>query len=88
MEVTGNYHAPTVCSLCNSGFYVSVVNAMLVHSYEINSLRWGKTDKKDMIKLANYGFDHWLTLPRYIPEDDVQPMMKTTYWQYQHCAKV
>ena len=50
--------------------YVSVVNAMLVHSYGNNSLRRAKTDKKDAIKLANYGLDHWLTLPRYIPEDE------------------
>ena len=39
------------------------MNAMLVHSYGNNSLRRAKTDKKDAIKLANYGLDHWLTLP-------------------------
>ena len=47
-----------------------------------------KTDKKDAIKLANYGLDHWLTLPRYIPEDDIRLILKTTYRQYQQCAKV
>ena len=49
-EATGNYHLPVASFLYDSGFYVSVV----------------KTDKKDAVKLANYGLDHWLTLPRYI----------------------
>ena len=88
MEATGNYHLPVASFLHDSGFYVSVVNAMLVHSYGNNSLRRAKTDKKDAIKLANYGLDHWLALPRYIPEDEVRLMLKTTYRQYQQCAKV
>ena len=33
MEATGNYHLPVASFLCDSGFYVSVVNAMLVHGY-------------------------------------------------------
>ena len=59
MEATGNYHLPVAYFL-----YVSVVNAMLVHGYGNNSLRRAKTDKEDAIKLANYGLDHWLALPR------------------------
>ncbi len=88
MEATGNYHAPIAYFLCDSGFYVSVVNAMLVHSYGNNSLRRAKTDKKDAMKLANYGLDHWMTLPRYIPENEVRFMLKTTYRQYLQCSKV
>ena len=88
MEATRNYHIPVACFLHDCGFYVSVVNAMLVHGYGNNSLRRAKTDKKDAIKLANYGLGHWLMLPRYIPEDDMRFMLKTTYRQYQQCAKV
>ena len=88
MEATGNYHLPVANFLHDCGLYVSVVNAILVHSYGNNSLRRAKTDKKDAIKLANYGLDHWLALPRYIPEDEVRLMLKTTYRQYQQCAKV
>ena len=54
MESTGNYHAPVAWLLHGAGLYVSVVNAMLVHDYGNNSLRRGKTDKKDAVKLANY----------------------------------
>ena len=88
MEATGNYHLPVANFLYDSGFHVCVVNAMLIHGYGNNSLRRVKTDKKDAIKLANYGLDHWLVLPRYIPEDNVRLMLKTTYRQYQQCAKV
>ena len=49
MEATGNDHLPVASFLYDSGFYVSVVNAMLVHGYGNNSLRWAKTDKKDAI---------------------------------------
>ena len=69
-------------------FFVSVVNAMLVHDYGNNSLRRAKTDKKDAVKLANYGLDHWLTLPRYIPEEDTRLMLKICYRQYQQYSKV
>ena len=88
MEATGNYHAPIALALQGAGFYVSIVNAILVHDYGNNSLRRAKTDKKDAIKLANYGLDHWLTLPRYVPEEDTRRMLKTCYRQYQQYTKV
>ncbi len=88
MESTGNYHAPVAWLLHGAGLYVSVVNAMLVHDYGNNSLRRAKTDKKDAVKLANYGLDHWLTLPRYVPEEDTRLMLKTCYRQYQQYSKV
>ncbi len=88
MEATGNYHLPIAWMLNDSGFYVSVVNAMLVHNYGNNSLRRAKTDKKDAIKLANYGLDHWLALPKYVPEEDTRLMLKNCYRQYQQSSKV
>ena len=88
MEATGNYHAPVALALEGAGLYVSVVNAILVHDYGNNSLRRAKTDKKDAIKLANYGLDHWLTLPRYVPEEDNRALLKNCYRQYQRYSKV
>ena len=88
MESTGNYHAPVAWLLHDAGLYVSVVNAMLVHDYGNNSLRRAKTDKKDAIKLANYGLDHWLSLPRYFPEEDTRLMLKNCYRQYQQYSKL
>ena len=88
MESTGNYLTPVAWLLHDAGLYVSVVNAMLVHDYGNNSLRRAKTDKKDAVKLANYGLDHWLTLPRYVPEEDTRLLLKNCYRQYQQYSKV
>ena len=88
MESTGNYHTPVAWLLHDAGLYVSVVNAMLVHDYGNNSLRRAKTDKKDAVKLANYGLDHWLTLPRYVPEEDTRLLLKNCYRQDQQYSKV
>jgi len=88
MEHTGNYHAPIARVLSDAGLYVSAVNAKLVHDYGNNSLRRTKTDKKDALKLANYALDHWLSLPRYVPEEDTRLMLKNCYRQYEQYTKL
>ena len=88
MESTGNYHLPIARALHDAGFYVSVVNALLVHNYKNNSLRKVKTDKKDAIKLANYGLDQWLALPKYVPEEDTRLLLKKYNRQHQEYVKV
>lgn len=88
MEATGNYHLPIAIALHEAGIYVSVVNAMLVHDYGNNTLRHAKTDKKDAIKLANYGLDRWLNLPRFSPEEKIRMQLKTCYRQYQQYSKI
>ena len=88
MEATGNYHTPVAKLLHDAGLYVSVVNAKLVHGYGNNDLRRVKTDKKDAVKLANYGLDRWLTLPRYITEEDTRLLLKNCYRQYRQYSKV
>ena len=88
MEATGNYHAPVAKLLHDAGLYVSVINAKLVHGYGNNDLRRVKTDKKDSVKLANYGLDRWLTLTRYVPEEDTRLLLKNCYRQYRQYSKV
>lgn len=88
MEATGNYHLPIAQALHNAGLYVSVVNAKLIHNYGNDELRRVKTDKKDAIKLANYGIDKWLKLPRYIPEENTRLLLKSCYRQYRQYSKV
>ena len=88
MEATGNYHAPVAWLLHDAGLYVSVVNAKLVRGYGNNDLRHVKTDRKDAVKLANYGLDRWLTLPRYVPEEDTRLLLKSCYRQYRQYSKV
>lgn len=88
MEATGNYHLLIAMALHEAGLYVSVVNAMLVHDYGNNMLRRAKTDKKDAIKLANYGLDRWLTLVKFTPEEENRMLLKTCYRQYRQYFKL
>jgi transposase len=88
MEATGNYHVPVAQMLHNAGLYVSIVNPKLVHNYGNNNLRRVKTDRKDAVKLANYGLDRWLSLPRYVPEEETRLLLKNCYRQYQQYSKV
>lgn len=88
MEATGYYHMPVAKLLHDAGLYVSIVNAKLVHGYGNNDLRRIKTDRKDAVKLANYGLDRWLTLPRYVPEENTRLLLKNCYRQYRQYSKV
>lgn len=88
MEATGSYHLPIAWLLNHAGFYVSVVNPILIHGYGNNSVRRGKTDKKDALKIAGYGLQYWADLPRYVPEDPARQLLKTCYRQYQEYSKV
>jgi len=88
MEATGNYHLPVAWMLHDAGIYVSVVNAMLIHNYGNNTIRKGKTDKKDAQKIANYAIDNWTDLPQYFPEEDIRLMLKSCYRQYEHFSKI
>ena len=45
MEHTGMYWRPVAMALKQAGFFVSVVNAILIHRFSDNSLRKVKTDK-------------------------------------------
>lgn len=83
MEYTGNYHAPIANALYEAGFFVSVINPLLIHDYGNNSLRRAKTDKKDALKIAAYALDRWLDLPKYIPEDETRQILKIYHRQSQ-----
>lgn len=48
------YWRPIVLELKRVGFFVNVVNAMLIHDFSDNSIRKVKTDKADSMKIANY----------------------------------
>ena len=61
---------------------------MLIHNYGNNTIRKGKTDKKDAVKIANYAIDNWTDLPQYFPEEDVRMMLKNCYRQYEHFSKL
>ena len=88
MEYTGKYFEPIAKHLHEAGIFVSVINAILVHDYGGNTLRRGKTDKKDAIKLAAYALDRWIDLVEYIPEDEIRQTLKVYNRQYNQYVKL
>ena len=87
MEYTGRYYEPIAQILYDAGIFVSVVNAILIHDYGDNSIRRVKTDKKDAIKIANYGLDRWVNLVQFVPEDDIRRLLKIYNRQYDKYVK-
>lgn len=77
MEHTGTYWRPVAHALKAAGFFVSVVNAMLIHDFSDNSIRKVKTDRADSLKIANYALTFWSDLRDYSPEDETRQMLKT-----------
>lgn len=88
MEYTGKYYQPVAQAIHNAGLFVSVVNPLLIYKYGNNSLRKGKTDKLDSVKIANYALDHWINLKRYAPEPEIRKMLKTYHRQYGQYLKL
>ena len=82
MEYTGNYWQPIAKVLHDAGIFVSIVNALLIYKYGNNSIRKGKTDKLDAVKIANYCLDRWTVLERYTPVDQIRQALKTCRRQY------
>ena len=76
MEHTGMYWRPIALALKEAGFFVSIVNAMLIHDFSDNSLRKVKTDKADSMKIANHALSFWAELRDYSPEDETRQMLK------------
>ena len=77
MEHTGIYWYPIARMLEQSGFFVSVVNAILIHKFSDNSHRKVKTDRADALKIANYALTFWDSLSQFKPEDETRIILKT-----------
>ncbi len=88
MEYTGRYYEPLANYLYHAGLRVSVINAILVHDYSNSSIRRVKTDKKDAVKIANYGLDRWLDLPSYMPEEELRQALKIYNRQFSQYTKL
>ena len=90
MEYTGNYYLPVALFLQKSGLFVSVVNPILVKDYNNKSLsvRKGKTDKKDSLKLAAFALDRWNELPLFSPQSDTRTLLKAFNRQYNQYIKL
>lgn len=90
MEYTGSYYLPVALFLRKVGLFVSVVNPILVKDYSNISLtvRKGKTDKKDSIKLAAFALDRWNELPLFSSQSDSRTLLKSFNRQYNQYNKL
>jgi transposase len=88
MEATGAYHLPVLSCLHRSGIFTSVINPLVMKKYSSTSLRKGKTDKIDSIRIANYGIDNWFKLEEYRPLDETYEELKLLGRQYAHYITV
>ena len=86
MEHTGKYWRPIAMTLKEAGFYVSVVNAILIHNFSDNSIRKVKTDRADAMKIANYGLTFWIDLQEYAGEDENRQLLKIQSRLYERTA--
>jgi transposase len=82
MEYTGKYYQPIARYLYDSGFFVCVVHAKLMHDFANNSIRKIKTDKADAVKIANYGLANWDTIKPFTVEDETRELLKANNRQY------
>lgn len=87
MEHTGMYWRPIALTLKEAGFFISVVNAMLIHNFGGNTIRKVKTDKADALKIANYALTYWADLREYTSEDETRQLLKSQSRVYNRCMK-
>lgn len=88
MEATGSYHLPILNYLKSQNVFVAVINPLIMHKYANLSLRRGKTDSLDSIKIAGYGLDNWHKLKDYIPSSEIYGELKLLNRQYLNYIKI
>lgn len=82
LEATGHYHLPLLSYFQENNIFVSVINPMMLKRYASISIRKGKTDKLDAIKIARFGIEHWYELNNYRIEEDVYRELRLLSRQY------
>lgn len=82
LEVTGHYHLPVVNVLIEQGIFVSCINPLQMKKYSAQSIRKGKTDKIDSIKIAQYGITYWNDLVPYEPNAETYAELHSFSRQY------
>jgi len=82
LEATGHYHFAIVKKFQAAGLFVSVVNPFLMKKYLDGSIRKGKTDKKDAMKITTYCLEKWHKLTPHSPLDKQYEELRFLSRQY------
>lgn len=88
LESTSHYHYPIVKSLINENFSVFVVNPFLVKKFMDNTIRKGKTDKKDAVRIAHFVLEKSYQLKPFSPADQKYDDLKFLSRQYNQCISM
>lgn len=88
LEATGGYELPIVAAFVKADIYVSVINPLIMKKYGNVTLRKGKTDKMDSVKIANYGIEHWFSLERFTAKKETYAELNILGRQYSHYIKM
>lgn len=88
LEATGVYHLPVAIYILKCNIFVSVINPLAMKKYASRSIRKGKTDKLDSIKIANYGIDNWFNMKEYTLAADKYEELNTLVRQYSQYIKL
>jgi len=83
MEATSHYHYPILKTLLDENIYVALINPYLMKKYGENSIRRGKTDKKDAIRIAFYVLEKSYLLKPHTAADQKYADLKFLARQYQ-----
>lgn len=82
LEATGRYHLPVINYLQGKGVFVSCVNPLTMKKFSDLSIRRGKTDKKDSLKIAQYGIANWSSLKEHQQDEDIFLELRSLSRQY------
>ena len=88
MEATSAYNLPVLNRLQEEGLHVSVINPLLMKKYASQTIRKGKTDKLDAIKIASYGIDNWYNLEDFQPRGEEYEELRLLGRQYSHYIRI
>ena len=88
LEATGRYHLPLLSYLLENEVFVSCINPLTIKKFSDLSIRRGKTDKKDALKIAKYGIVNWSELKLYETIADVFLELRSLSRQYYSYMKL
>jgi transposase len=88
MEATGKYHLPILFFLMEHDLEVFVVNPLRMKKFETDELRKVKTDNKDSLKIARYGFEKKNKLIPFQLSDTVYGDLRFLNREYEHYSSL
>jgi transposase len=88
LEATGHYHYPVVNFLKLNGISVFVANPLLMKKFNDVTIRKGKSDKLDSLKIAKFGLQFWPNLKESQDEDCIYEDLSLLSRQYLHYTRM